>query len=81
MKYPIAVNVIIKNETEMAALEAFIKLKHGAILMQAREAINHLWVCEFPDSVDFRCDGCNAAREVLEKLDAIKRGNQKSKRV
>lgn len=44
-----------------------------SLLLQAREAIAHLSVCDVPDAVDFRCDECTFARETLKLLDKIKR--------
>lgn len=29
------------------------------------EAARHWSVCDFPDEIDFRCEGCNAARTAL----------------
>lgn len=33
------------------------------------EAAKHLSCCDFPDEVDFRCDGCNAARAAIAKAE------------
>jgi len=30
-----------------------------------KRSLGHAMVCDFPDSVDFRCDGCNEARAAL----------------
>lgn len=31
------------------------------------EAARHLSACDFPDEVDFRCEGCNKARAAIAK--------------
>jgi hypothetical protein len=33
------------------------------------EAVNHLFVCDFPDEVDFRCEGCTAARKAMREAE------------
>lgn len=52
------VNALTKERDE---LRAELKEARGreASLLRAAE---HWSACDFPDSVDFRCDGCNAAR-------------------
>ena len=40
-----------------------IKLYEAAIKLE--EAARHWSVCDFPDEVDFRCEGCNAARRAI----------------
>lgn len=38
-----------------------------------QKALAHVMVCDFPEEVDFRCDGCNAARAVLDAAPKVNR--------
>lgn len=33
------------------------------------EAVKHLSACDYPDEVDFRCEGCNNARKAISKAE------------
>ena len=57
-----------KNQMDAAAKEAVAMIN---ALRSAKAAVEHLSYCEYPDSVDFRCDGCNAARETMKNIEQI----------
>lgn len=50
-------------DTPAEELEAVARLMQVALALL--EAANHLFVCDFPDEVDFRCEGCTAARAAI----------------
>lgn len=33
------------------------------------ESAKHLFVCDVPEEIDFRCPGCNAARDAIRKAE------------
>jgi hypothetical protein len=38
------------------------------------EAAGHYSVCDFPDAIDFRCEGCNQARAAIARAEAELKG-------
>jgi hypothetical protein len=54
-------------ETPEQELEAVARLMQVAPALL--EAVTHLFVCDFPDEVDFRCEGCTAARAAIREAE------------
>jgi hypothetical protein len=54
-------------DTPAAEVEAVARLMQVAPALL--EAVNHLFVCDFPDEVDFRCEGCTAARAAIREAE------------
>ena len=46
-------------------------------LVAVAESAKHWEVCDFPDEVDFRCEGCNKARAAYAALAAVREGGAK----
>jgi hypothetical protein len=44
-----------------------------AALVAVAEAAKHWEVCDFPDEVDFRCEGCNKARAAYAALAQVRK--------
>lgn len=60
----IRASVAIETECRRSrAAESLLRAERATLL----EALKHAMSCDMPDEIDFRCKGCSAARDIIDR--------------
>jgi hypothetical protein len=51
-------------------------LRMSAAFREMQKALEHAMICDMPEEIDFRCDGCEAGRAALAKARAVTEGDK-----